>query len=85
VTLGHDSTLSNATTFAGMQKTPATIGHYITSKAIGCRGKTMRVGNSSKKCIHIGQSKLPQSFLKILQGKIKKDQGNNQGRQLFLL
>jgi hypothetical protein len=50
--------LSKATSFAHMKKTPAAISHYITTKGIGCRGKTMHVGKSSKTRVHISWSKL---------------------------
>ncbi|CAB4014980.1 Hypothetical predicted protein [Paramuricea clavata] len=58
--------LAKAVPFADLKMTSEAMRRYIQSNGIGCRGKTMRAGNTSATCVHVKHSSLPPSLLQII-------------------
>ena len=58
--------LAKAVPFADLKMTSEAMRRYIQSNGIGCRGKTMRVGNTSATCVHVKHSSLPPSLLELI-------------------
>jgi hypothetical protein len=56
--------LQKALPFANIHvTTPVQLRRYIESNNIGCVGKTMRAGKSSRTCVHIKHSAVPDKLL----------------------
>ena len=56
--------LQKALPFANITvTTPAKLRNYIESNKVGCVGKTMRTGRSSRTCVHIKHTAVPKKLL----------------------
>ena len=59
--------LQKALPFANITvTTPVQLRKYIESSKIGCVGKTMRVGRSSRTCVHIKHTGIPLRLLSMV-------------------